>query len=380
MDCLHAEPDVKFAHKARPISYIVDPLSPASLARYSRQMLLPTLGEEGQRRLLAAHALVVGAGSLGCAALDQLARAGVGHLTLIDRDIVEHSNLHRQTLFDESDAQNALPKAVAARNRLTRVNSTIRIDSCVVDVLASNAEPLLAAHRPNIILDGTDNLDTRYLLNDLAVKHSIPLIYAGVISTRGMQLTILPGHSACLRCVFPEHSAAAQVETCDTVGVLGPAVAIAASLQASEAIRLLAADAATLAASPLPSLTEFDLATTRFRTIDLGKLHAPAARAHCPCCGERQFEFLSGSRSRPAASLCGSGAFQIHAAAPRTLALTSLGSQLARLGPVQANEFFVRLHPRDGVELTVFADARAIIRGVETEAEARALYDRYVGS
>lgn len=351
-----------------------------SLARYSRQFILPAIGEAGQRRIMASHALVVGAGALGCTALDQLGRAGVGHITVVDRDVVEFTNLQRQTLFDESDAAAALPKAVAARNRLARVNSTIRVDAVIADLTPENAESLVAAHRPSIILDGTDNLDTRYLLNDLAVKHAIPLIYAGVIATRGMQLTILPGRSACLRCVFPEPGAAAQVETCDTVGVLGPAVAIAASLQAADAIRVLAADAAALASSPLPSLTEFDLATNRFRTIDLGKLHAPAARAHCPCCGERQFDFLSGSRTRPAASLCGSGAFQIHAASPRTLALTSLGSQLARLGPVQANEFFVRLHPRDGVELTVFADARAIIRGVETEGEARALYDRYVGS
>lgn len=329
---------------------------------------------------MASHALVVGAGALGCTALDQLARAGVGRITIVDRDIVEHTNLQRQSLFDEADAHDALPKAVAARNRLARVNSTIGIDAIIADVTPENAESLVAALRPNIMLDGTDNLDTRYLLNDLAVKHAVPLIYAGVIATRGMQLTILPGRSACLRCVFPEPGAAAQVETCDTVGVLGPAVAIAASLQAAEAIRVLAADAAALASRPLPSLTEFDLSSTRFRTIDLGNLHAPAARAHCPCCGERQFEFLSGSRTRPAARLCGSGAFQIHSAAPRTLALPALGSQLARLGPVQANEFFVRLHPREGVELTVFADARAIIRGIETEAEARALYDRYVGS
>jgi adenylyltransferase/sulfurtransferase len=349
------------------------------LARYSRQLILPGIGVEGQQRLLASHALVVGAGALGCTLLDQLARAGVGRITIIDRDIVERTNLQRQTLFDEADAAAALPKAVAARNRLTRVNSAIRIEAIIADVSPGNAEALVATHRPDIILDGTDNLDTRYLLNDLAIKHAIPLIYAGVIATRGMQLTILPGRSACLRCVFPEHGAAAEVETCDTVGVLGPAVAIAASLQAAEALRVLAADAVALAADRLPSLTEFDLATTRFRIIDLGKLHAAAARADCPCCGTRRFEFLSGSRTRPAASLCGSGAFQIHAAGPRTLALPTLGSKLARLGPVQANEFFVRLHPRDGVELTVFADARAIIRGVETESEARTLYDRYVG-
>ena len=354
------------------------PAPDPSLTRYSRQFILLALGEAGQRRLMASRALVVGAGALGCTALDQLARAGVGRITVVDRDIVEHTNLQRQTLFDEADANAALPKAVAARNRLSRVNSTIHIDAVIAELTPENAESLVATHRPNLILDGTDNLDTRYLLNDLAVKHAIPLIYAGVIATRGMQLTILP-HTACLRCVFPEPNAADHVETCDTVGVLGPAVAIAASLQAAEAIRVLGTDAAALASSPPPSLTEFDLATSRFRTLDLRKLHAPAARVLCPCCGTRQFEFLSGSRTRPAASLCGSGAFQIHAAAPRILALPALGLQLARLGPVQANEFFVRLHPRDGVELTVFADARAIIRGVETESEARALYARYVG-
>jgi adenylyltransferase/sulfurtransferase len=342
-------------------------------------MLLPGIGSEGQARLSASHALIVGAGALGCTALDQLTRAGVGTLTIVDRDVVELTNLQRQVLFDEADAHDQLPKAVAARNRLFRVNSSLRVTAVVADITPDNAETILAPHRPDVILDGTDNLDTRYLLNDLAVKHAIPLIYAGVIATHGMQLTILP-HSACLRCVFPEPSAAPHVETCDTVGVLGPAVAIAGSLQAAEAIRVLASDPASLAASPSPSLNEFDLAANRFRTIDLCKLHTPAARARCSCCGSRQFEFLSGSRTRPAASLCGSGVFQIHAAVPRSLALTALGSQLARLGPVQANEFFVRLHPRDGVELTVFADARALIRGVETEGEARALYDRYVGS
>lgn len=349
-----------------------------SLARYSRQVILPSIGESGQRRMLAAHALVVGAGALGCTALDQLARAGVGRITILDRDIVEWTNLQRQTLFDESDAAAALPKAVAARNRLARVNMSIRVETLVADITPQNADSILHTHSPGIILDCTDNLDTRYLLNDLAVKHAIPLIYAGVIATRGMQLTILP-HTACLRCVFPEPATPENVETCDTVGVLGPAVAIAASLQAAETIRILSHSSDELAQAAQPKLTEFDLNPVRFRTIDLATLHAPAARAQCPCCGLRRFEFLAGERTRPAASLCGSGAFQIHSAAARTLSLSALGSQLARLGPVQANEFFVRLHPRAGVELTIFADARAIIRGVDTEPEARALYDRYIG-
>lgn len=320
----------------------------------------------------------MGAGALGCTALDQLARAGVGRLTIIDRDIVEWTNLQRQTLFDESDAAGGLPKAAAARNRLARANSSIRVEAVIADITAQNAESLVGSPRPDIILDGTDNLDTRYLLNDLAVKAAIPLIYAGVIANRGMQYSILPGN-ACLRCVFPEPAAATSVETCDTVGVLGPAVGIAASLQAAEAIRVLSATPDQLAHAPLPKLTEFDLANHRFRALDLSKLHEPAARSACPCCGHHRFEFLTGERTRPSASLCGSGAFQVHSAVPRRLSLATLGSQLARLGPVQANEFFVRLRPRDGVEVTVFADARAVIRGVDSESDARTLYDRYVG-
>lgn len=343
--------------------------------RYSRQSILPGIGEAGQQAISRAHAVVVGCGALGCGIIDQLARAGVGGLTLIDRDIVEWSNLQRQVLFDEEDARTGQPKALAARRRARAINSSIEVSAHIADLTHENAEALvIGSAKPDLILDGTDNLETRYLLNDLAVKHQIPLVYGGVIARRGMHMTIRPGVGPCLRCVFPEPSQAGVMETCDTAGVLGAAVSIVASLQASATIELLV--------NPLreskPLLTEFDLATLRFRSIDLSNLGTPEARAACVCCGKRNFEFLSGQQARAAVTLCGSGAFQIPAGKSR-IDLARLASNVARVSRVTANEFFVRMFPREGVEMTVFADARAIVRGTANEGEARALYARYVG-
>ena len=344
--------------------------------RYSRQSILPGIGESGQRAIAAAHAVVVGCGALGCGIIDQLARAGFGRLTLIDRDIVEWSNLQRQTLFDEADADSGQPKAVAAHRRVRAVNSGVEVAAHIADLNSENAEELLlGSAKPDLILDGTDNLETRYLLNDLAVKHGIPLIYGGVIARRGMQMTIRPGRGPCLRCVFPEPSSNGEIETCDTAGVLGAAVGIVSSLQAAAAIEMVVSpDRETK-----PCLIEFDLASTRFRTIDLSVFSDPASRAECICCGKRRYEFLSGERTRPAATLCGRGSFQIPAAGSR-IDLSRLASKVATVAPVTANEFFVRIAPRPGVEMTVFADARAVVRGTANEGEARALYDRYVGA
>lgn len=348
----------------------------ASLDRYSRQAILPGIGPAGQERILKAHAVVVGCGALGCGVIDQLARAGVGRLTIVDRDVVEWSNLQRQTLFDEEDARAGQPKAVAARRRAMAINSTLAVSAHIADLTHENAESLVIdVAKPDLILDGTDNLETRYLLNDVAVKHSIPLIYGGVIARRGMQMTIRPGAGPCLRCVFPEPSTGGELETCDTAGVLGAAVAIVSSLQTSAAIDLLIDPQR----ENKPLLTEFDLSTNRFRSIDLSNLGTPEARAACVCCGKRNYEFLSGERARPAVTLCGRGAFQIPAGQSR-IDLSRLASNLARVSSVTANEFFVRIVPREGVEMTVFADARAVVRGTANEGEARALYDRYVGA
>jgi len=344
--------------------------------RYSRQAILPGIGESGQQSLAMAHAVVVGCGALGCGIIDQLARAGVGHLTLIDRDVVEWSNLQRQTLFDEADARSGQPKAIAAQRRAGAINSSLNISAQIADLNHENAVSLVVGNaRPDLILDGTDNFETRYLLNDLAVTRNIPLIYGGVIARRGMQMTIRPGHGPCLRCVFPEPSSNGETETCDTAGVLGAAVSIVSSLQAAAAIDLIVDPARDFR----PSLTEFDLATTRFRSIDLSNLATPQARAGCICCGKARYEFLSGERTRPAVTLCGRGAFQIPAG-PSRIDLSRLASNVARVSPVTANEFFVRIIPREGVEMTVFADSRAVVRGTANEGEARALYDRYVGA
>lgn len=343
--------------------------------RYSRQSILPGIGDEGQELLGRAHVVVIGCGALGCGVIDQLTRAGVGRLTVVDRDVVEWSNLQRQTLFDEDDARSGQPKAVAARRRVMAINSSLAVSAHIADLTHENTESLIIdGAKPDLILDGTDNLETRYLLNDVAVKHSIPLLYGGVIARRGMQMTIRPGIGPCLRCVFPEPSQTGVMETCDTAGVLGAAVSIVSSLQANAAIELIVDPRR----ESKPLLTEFDLASLRFRTIDLSNLGTPEARAACVCCGKRNYEFLSGERARSAVTLCGRGAFQIPAGKSR-IDLAQLASNVARVSRVTANEFFVRMFPREGVELTVFADARAIVRGTANEGEARALYARYVG-
>lgn len=347
-----------------------------SLDRYSRQAILPGIGLAGQERIARSHAVVIGCGALGCGVIDQLARAGVGKLTIVDRDVVEWSNLQRQTLFDEEDARTGQPKAVAARRRAMAVNSTLAVSAHIADLTHENVESLIIANAtPDIILDGTDNLETRYLLNDVAVKHSVPLIYGGVIARRGMQMTIRPGVGPCLRCVFPEPSTGGELETCDTAGVLGAAVSIVSSLQSAAALDLLV----NPHLESKFALTEFDLGSTRFRSIDLSALASPSTRTACVCCGKHQFEFLSGERARPAVTLCGRGAFQIPAGQSR-IDLARLASNLARVSSVTANEFFVRIVPREGVEMTVFADARAVVRGTANEGEARALYDRFVGA
>ena len=348
--------------------------------RYSRQEILPGLGRDGQARLGRSHAVIVGCGALGCGILDQLSRAGIGRLTIIDRDVIEWSNLQRQVLFAEEDARQGRPKALAGADRARAINSEIRVHAEIKDLTPENAESLLlGTGKPDILLDGTDNLETRYLLNDVAVKHSIPLVYGGVIARRGMQMTIrphpLPHAGPCLRCVFPEPSATGETETCDTAGVLGAAVGIVSSLQASAATDVLLGRNLERPAW----LTEFALDMGRFRSLDVSKFASPELRKTCTCCGQRRFEFLSGERARPAVTLCGRGAFQIPAGQSR-IDLSRLASNVSRVSPVTATEYFVRIKPRDGVEMTVFADARAVVRGVATDGEARALYDRFVGA
>ncbi len=346
-------------------------------------MLLSGFGPEGQRRLSESRALIVGCGALGCAIADLIARAGVGTVTLVDRDIVELTNLQRQTLFDESDAAAGVPKAEAARRRLSAVNSSITIHARIADFTASNAPAIVgeAIGESGVILDGTDNFETRYLLNDLAVSKGLPYVYGGAVATRGMAMTIIPGKTPCLRCLFEEPPPAGSTPTCDTVGVFGPIIAVTAAHQAADAIKVLLGQDALLS----KSLLEFDLWTNQHRSIELA-----GPRSDCPCCGERRFEFLQGGRGSGTTSLCGQDAVQISppAGVSGTLNLDELATRLRPHGEfAMFGRFLIRgqLASERGaqgkpVQLTVFADGRAIIRGTAKPEIAKSIYARYVGA
>jgi molybdopterin-synthase adenylyltransferase len=348
-------------------------------SRYHRQMLLPGVGAEGQRRLAASHAVIVGVGALGCASADLLVRAGVGRVTLMDRDVVEMTNLQRQTLFDEGDV--GVPKAEAAARRLARVNSQAEIVPMVADVSARSVARLLGlgeggvgATRGDVIVDGCDNFETRYLLNDVSVKVDVPYVYGGVVGTRGMQATFLPRAGPCLRCVFPELPPVGSVATCDTAGVLGPAVAIVAAAQAADVLKILLGQSAMLSGE----LLEFDLWTSNRRSLDLRGMRAD----DCVCCGLWRFEFLDSSGDGDGVSLCGADSVQIvpRASGSGVIDLDALAARLGAIGRVTRSRFMVRAAVAEGIELSVFADGRAIVRGTSKADVARGMYAKFVGS
>ncbi len=338
---------------------------PAAESRYSRQSRFAPLGEAGQECVRRATVAIVGCGALGTVAAELMTRAGVGRLRVIDRDFVELSNLQRQFLFEEADAAEGLPKAVAAVRRLARLNSEVNLESVVADLVPANAEELL--EEVDLILDGTDNFETRFLINDAAVSSDRPWIYAAAVGSYGLKLAIVPGRTACLRCVYPEPPQGAQ-PTCETAGVLGPLTATIASLAAADALRILACGPESMQAR----LTTVDVWTGAIRQI------APPARdPDCPCCARRQFAYLDGSRRAPI-SLCGRNAVQIHDQT-RPVNLLELAVRLGAIVPVRANEFALRAS-LDPYELTVFPDGRAIIKGTTDTGVARSLYARYVGA
>ncbi len=336
--------------------------------RYSRQSRFWGVGDAGQERLRAARVLVVGCGALGSAAVDLLARAGVGHLVVVDRDFVELSNLQRQLLFDEADAAAGLPKAIAAARAVQRINSEVEVHPVVADVTPTNAEQLVAGS--DVVLDGTDNLETRYLLNDACVKAGVPWVYGGAIGATGMSMTILPGETACFRCLFPNRQPAGTLATCDTVGVLGPCVVTVAAVQGTEVLKILVGDREHLSRG----LTAFDLWTNEFQRAERVQ-----RRPSCPCCGERRFEYLEARATSQTTTLCGRNAVQVSPGQAVKLDLAQLGRRLAAAGAVTSTEFLVRLLV-DAHELTIFGDGRAIIKGTADPAEARSLYARYVGA
>ncbi len=331
--------------------------------RYSRQIRFSGIGSEGQQALLDTTVAIVGLGALGSFQAAALARAGCGRLILIDRDIVEFSNLQRQWLYDESDAAEARPKAAAAAAALSKTNSQIAVMSTIADLTASNAEELL--EEAALILDGTDNFETRYLINDVAVKRGVPWVYGGVVGSYGLAMPVIPGTTACLRCVYPEPPTGVQ-PTCETAGVVNTAASIVASVQVSLALRIATGNA------PPGDITTVDVWTGQIRTLP-----APQRDAGCPCCAGREFAALE-STVRTPVSLCGRNAVQIHER-HRPLDLAALGGRLDTLGEVRRNEFALRFFT-SGYEMTFFPDGRAIIKGTTDPGVARSLYARYVGA
>jgi molybdopterin/thiamine biosynthesis adenylyltransferase len=374
----------------------------AEFERYHRQMLLPGFGLDGQQRLARAHAAVVGCGALGTNIADALARAGVGTLTIIDRDVVELTNLQRQVLFDEEDARAQVPKAAAAQKRLESINSQITINAHVEDISPRNAEHLL--NGADIILDGLDNFETRYLLNDIAVATGRAYCYGGAVGTTGLAMTILPHGKArrsgavasqavswpdenstpCLRCMFPDPPPPGSTPTCDTAGVLGPVVALVAAMQSAAALKLLTDNLAALDRS----LLSIELWDNELRRMDV----AGARRDDCPCCGLGEFAYLERGAGSATTSLCGRNAVQISPAAdhngePASIDLASLAQRLGAFGSFTVTQYLLRgefTNERgkagEPIELSLFPNGRAIFKGTSEPEVARSLYAKYLGA
>jgi molybdopterin-synthase adenylyltransferase len=333
--------------------------------RYSRQILFPGIGAEGQRRLSDSRVAIVGCGATGSVLASLLARSGVGMLRIVDRDYVEPSNLQRQSLFDESDARDSLPKAVAAARQISRFNSLISVEPLVADLAPENADDLL--NRVHLILDGTDNFETRYLINDYAIKNSQPWIYSAAVGSYAATLNIFPGETACLSCIFPDQPTGV-VETCDTSGILNSAVNLVASIAATEALKFLVGARAAMRRT----LLSWDLWTNH-----RAEVAGDQPRAECHACGEKNFIHLK-DEGRAHITLCGRNAVQVHERY-RTVDFPEMAARLLPHGIVRHNEYVLKFS-REPYELTLFADGRAIIKGTSDIALARSFYARYIGS
>jgi molybdopterin/thiamine biosynthesis adenylyltransferase len=341
-----------------------------SLDRYSRQMRFPGIGEDGQKKLLGSHVTLCGCGALGTVLANALARGGVGHLRIVDRDFIETNNLQRQVLFDERDVAENLPKAEAAARKLSAINSAIHVEPVVTDIDRTNILELV--EDADLILDGTDNFEIRYLINDAAVKLNKPWVYGGCIGSHGQTMTILPGETPCLRCLIETAPPPGMTPTCETAGVLGPAVAVIASFEAIEAIKLLSGRREAINRD----LIMVDVWDWTFRQLKIANL---LGKVDCPCCQRRNFEWLDGSMGSHTTTLCGRNAVQIAARRPEPLDFPEMARRLATLGEVRHNAFMLRF-ATEGHEFTVFPDGRAIIKGTNDISRARSLYAQYVGS
>lgn len=342
------------------------------LERYSKQVLFSEIGEAGQQRLLASRAVLFGCGALGSVLAETLVRAGVGWLRIVDRDFVELSNLQRQVLFDESDVAARLPKAVAAADKLRRINSSVTIEPVVTDVDHTNILSLIEG--ADLILDGSDNFELRFLINDASLDTGKPWIYAGVIGSHGQVMAIFPGDSACLRCLIERVPDAGSSETCDTAGVLGPAVQVVASLEAVAALKILTGQRDKVSRT----LSYVDVWDGTLRQLNVSDLRE---RADCPACIHGERLWLSGQQGSRTSVLCGRNAVQVSPTQRGQLALDELAARLESSGDVQVNDYLLRLAPHGSpFELTVFRDGRAIIKGTSDLAVARGVYSRYIGS
>nr|WP_261808081.1 ThiF family adenylyltransferase [Paenibacillus sp. N3.4] len=339
-------------------------------ARYSRQILFSPIGMEGQRKLNRSRVAIVGMGALGTVLANHMVRAGVGYIRLIDRDFVDKSNLQRQMLYDEEDADSTTPKAIAAARRLQLINSQVVIEPHVTDLNATNAEDLL--NDVDLILDGTDNFSVRFLINDVSVKSGTPWIYGGAVASRGVSLTILPGQTPCLRCLFTQAPASGSVETCDTAGVIGGIIHVVASFQATEALKLLIGDKEHLNLK----MQQWDLWFNQYSAIQVTSAH----KADCPACAKKQFDYLDAHlESDTIQSLCGRNSVQIHPVTPSKLPLDYWEERLKPLGPVQRNRFLLKFQAAPDLQMILFPDGRVLIQGTEDLIQAKSLYSRYVG-
>ncbi len=341
-----------------------------ALARYHRQTIFHGIGRAGQEKLLAAKVVVIGCGATGTAIANHLARAGIGELVVVDRDFIELNNLQRQMLFDEHDLAAALPKAIAAERKLRAINSEITVRGVVADVTAENIEDLIDG--ATLVMDGSDNFETRYLLNDACVKHGIPWIYTGAVSGYGMSQTIIPGETPCLRCVFPDVPPPGISPTCDTAGVVGPVVGTVAGISATEAIKLLVGNGELNR-----GIIHVDL-----WDISLEQFPTGAPRPECPACGHGQYQFLDDGSAGTAFSLCGRNAVQIRVHQHgEKFPLAAIAAQVEKSAVITArNDFLVRFSVPPQYEITLFADGRAIIKGTDKESVARGLYAKYIGA
>ena len=347
-----------------------DPTSPE---RYSRQTRVPGIGNAGQERISSSRVVVCGCGALGTVLANHLVRAGVGFVRIVDRDFVEISNLQRQVLFDEADVIGNMPKAVAAANKLRAINSAIEIESVVADIDRTNVLDL--CKDVDLILDGTDNFEVRYTINDAAVKLGKPWVFGGAVGSEGQTMTIIPGETPCLRCVFEASPGPGEVGTCETAGVLGPAVAVVASYQAAEALKILAGKKEAINRE----LVTFDLWLNTSRRIKIARL---LEKRDCPCCKQRKFEWLDGDHGTQTTSLCGRNAVQVSHRVTGKLDFAGLSKQLGVSGQVTFNKFLLKFQLKEAgndYDFTIFPDGRAIIKGTDDTEKARTLYAKYIG-